>query len=529
MRLGLLRLRSLALLECRLRLRRASTSVLFLVLCASAFFLMPDVREGSTAFQIGGHRVLLNSAATALASGMTGALLMFMLGFYLISNSLGRDAKTGVGRIIASTPVSSAGYLAGKFLGNTVYLGIVTACFMAACMGMHLIRGEAPLEPLVFIETYAALFLPLIPCLAALALLFESVPFLSGRVGDVLYFVICIPLLTLPTIARGEGNSPGWESYIDIAGLGFIIRGITHVTRETQFSIGIAPFDRSLPPVLFPGLAWNWGVLLPRIVSALPAVPVFAVAAACFRRFDPATGREHRKRSRFSVAGAWERFVGGLRGRLIPRGGWIVGKSSLASAVALDLRLSLALTPVAVVVFLVFAASGLLAPVNILKTGFLPVMFLLLVPLLAAVPTRDRTGNTTGLILTVPLLRRHFVPWKLGSCLALALLTGSGPLARLAAADPAGALALLNGLVLIAAASTCFGILTGSPKTFSVLFLLFLYLVENSKTIPAFDFAGWNGVASPAILGSYALASLLLTAGAWMWSGWTMSREKFKN
>ena len=125
MRAALFRIRVLAAIESLLRIRRGSTGVLFLLLTAAAYLLMPDVQLGRTVFKIGPQRVFLDSAATSFSTGMVGSLLLSLVGFYLISNSLARDERTGMGRLIASTSVNSSGYLAGKFLGNCIYLGVI--------------------------------------------------------------------------------------------------------------------------------------------------------------------------------------------------------------------------------------------------------------------------------------------------------------------------------------------------------------------------------------------------------------------
>ena len=142
----LIEIRSVLLMECALRFRRSTTPILFLILCGAAFVLMPEVSSGGVMFLIGKQRVLLNSAATSLTSALMGGLVLSLVGYYLISNSVERDLRTGVGKLIAATPLSSLRYLAGKLAGNIVYLTVMAVIFMIACMGMHILRGEMPLE-----------------------------------------------------------------------------------------------------------------------------------------------------------------------------------------------------------------------------------------------------------------------------------------------------------------------------------------------------------------------------------------------
>ena len=72
-------------------------------------------------------------------------------------------------------------------------------------MAMHLLRGEGPLEPFTYLLTYLLALGPAIAVVAALALMFECVPLLSGRLGDVLYFFVWSVLLALGAMGEGGG------------------------------------------------------------------------------------------------------------------------------------------------------------------------------------------------------------------------------------------------------------------------------------------------------------------------------------
>jgi hypothetical protein len=99
-------------------------------------------------------------------------------------------------------------------------------------------------------------------------------------------------------------------------------------------------------------------------------------------------------------------------------------------------------------------------------------------------------------------------------------------LVRLSLDDPFGAVAALNGILFMASAATLLGLLTGTPKTFVVMFLLFLYTATSSKTTPAFDFAGLQGIATPSIVLLYAVASILMVVAAFGFERWRMNRDE---
>jgi hypothetical protein len=508
--------RSVLLMECILRFRRSATVALFLVLCAAAFLLMPEAGSGGVMFLIGQQRVLLNSAATALTSALMGGLVFSLMGFYLISNSVTRDLRSGVGRLVASTPLSSGRYLAGKLAGNIVYLVAVAIVFMIACMGMHLLRGEMPLEPLVFMRTFGIMFLPLIPPIAALALMFECVSFLSGRGGDVIYFFWWTLTLGLPVALVSASNQHAWILAADFTGMGFFVKEIIQVTGAHNFTIGYVPFNGTLSPAFFPGLAWVPELVVPRLGSVLLTIPFFLVAWAGFRRFDPArrgaaatkarSGRIARLRERLTFV--WLRLV-------VPRGGWLAGPPSAVRATALDVRLTMAISPLFIVTAAASFLFSLFAPAAVVRSTVLPLMFLVLVPAIASIATRDRVGNTVAFLFSAPGVREHFAFVKFFSTLLATVAVGLIPLARVGLDDPFSAVALLVGMLFIAAAATFLGLLTGTPKTFGSLFLLFLYVALSSKTVPALDFAGWRRLATPSVVAAYAAGSVLMLAAAW--------------
>ncbi len=515
--------RSLVLMECVLRFRRSGTVALLLALCAAAFLLMPETGSGGVMFLIGPQRVLLNSAATSLTSAVMGGLVFSLMGFYLISNSVARDLLSGAGGLIASTPVTSARYLAGKLAGNILYLAAIALAFMIACMGMHLLRGERPLEPWVFLQTFGIMFVPLTFAIAGIAMVFECVPILSGRGGDLLYFFFWSLALGLPVAILSASQAQNWILAADFTGLGFVVKEIIHVTGSHNFTIGYAPYDPTLTPVEFPGLQLLPEIVLPRIASTLIVIPLFGLAWLGFRRFDPATskagkaGGRVQRRMLSELSSRWRRLMN-------PPVGWITGSPSLLRAALLDARLTLALAPSISLLAAGALVAGSLTPMEHFRSAVLPTMFFLLVPALATTSTRDRTMGTTLFLLATPLMPRRILFTKLLSGLLVALGVALFPLIRSFAESPISGVALLNGIFLFTAAATCLGRMTGSPKAFTVFSLLFLYLCLSSRSEAALDFAGWNGLASAGALVTYFCISAGLLACAWSMDRWKTMR-----
>jgi hypothetical protein len=150
-------------------------------------------------------------------------------------------------------------------------------------------------------------------------------------------------------------------------------------------------------------------------------------------------------------------------------------------------------------------------------------MSVLLILALAEVATRDRAVGSGPMLDGMPRLKTRRAAWKLGSAALIGLTFALVPLLRLLVAAPASAVALLVGTLFTASLAVCLGVTTGTPKTFAALFLFFLYLVLNGGAMPALDFAGWTGLATPGVTFGYLVATIFFGASAILWQ--RMSRS----
>jgi hypothetical protein len=500
------RVLAVALADVRARLRRPGVAVLLVAAAVGAWLAIPDPVPGSGLMMLEGARVLYTSPALAFGTASVFAMLLSLFGFYLVSNALERDVRSRIAPVIAASPVRSAEYVLGKLLGNFALLAALTAGLLGAAVAMQLARGEGPLEP----GTYLAHFLVLCgPCalfVAVMALAFECVPGLSGRVGDVAYFVAwAVALPVGAEVWRGDRSSGGsLLRAFDFAGLGFMIDQVQRIAGTGKFSIGYSPGDPAVPPVHFDGLDFSPESLSGRALVVLGAAVVAPVALVFFRRFDPARTRLAGTRGRLSLGqllAASSRPIGRL---VLP----LVDRVSPDAALTFRARPPLLLAVVASAVLGVSLAPGQL------RQYLLPALFAVLTVAVADVATRERTSGMAGIVLSLPGRRPKFAEWKLASAAVVALVLCGVPLLRLAIADPAAAAAALAGILFLAALSVALGIAGGTPKLFTVVSLALWYLALNAKgRPPALDYGGWWGQATAASIATW-LAAAVVAAGA---------------
>jgi hypothetical protein len=277
----------------------------------------------------------------------------------------------------------------------------------------------------------------------------------------------------------------------------------------TQMSIGHTPFDPAKPLFIFPGLRLDRVWIAPRIFATLAPVTFVILARPFFHRFDPARvkqGAQKSGRNWMARLGAIAKPLTRVAWRVVPRGG-----DSLAGAAWTDAMMTLTASPLIFVVAVGFAIAGVAAP----PKAVMPLAFAAAAVVLADIACREKRAGTLGLVFTSPRLKSGFVRWKLMSSAVTALSILFVPSLRLIAARPSSAIYVVVGIAFIVACATMLAVVSANPKTFLVLFLTFWYVVVNDGGhLPALDFAGWSGIATPAVLAGYLTLSIVAIVAA---------------
>jgi hypothetical protein len=486
---------AVALADVRARLRRPGVAVLLLLASVGAWLAIPDPAPGSGLMKIGGARVPYTSPALAFGTASFFAVLLSLFGFYLVSNGLERDRRARIAHVAAASPVRSAEYLLGKLLGNVALLAALTVGLMGAAVAMQLVRGEGPLEPGTFLAHFLVLCGPCAVGVATIALVFECVPGLSGRVGDVVYFFVWALLISVGAEVWRTDRAGGGSLLraLDFAGLGFVVDQMQRIAGTSHFSIGYSPGDPTIPPVLFGGLDFSPEALSGRALSLLGAAALAPLAFVFFRRFDPA---------RTAALGPGGRLSAG---RLSSAAARPVGRLvlPLVDRVSPDAALTFRARPPLLLVVAAGAVLGLALPAGSVRLGLLPVLFAVLPIALADVATRERASGMAGIVFSLPTRRPRFALWKLASAAVAALVLSGVPLARLLVAEPVSGAAALAGALFLATLAVTLGIASGTPKLFMIASLALWYVALNARgQPPALDYAGWWGRATvPSVCG----------------------------
>ncbi len=504
------------------RVRRYS----FLVTLAFTLYAAFEANRGNIVVNLGHYRGVYNSAWLGMLLSLTATFLITMVGFYVIKNTVERDQRTGVGQILAATPVGRLAYLTGKALSNLAVVGVIALVLLCAAFGMQLWRAEAAgIDPWKLVAPFLFLTLPALVFLSALAVLFECVPGLRGGFGNIFYFFFWTALL-----AAGIQTHIG---YLDLVGVGFVESSAKQAAHDLPdytggFTFQIGPHGgESLRTFVWDGFHWSAEMIAARLGWFVLAFVVLLVAAACFDRFDPSRGifRRYAVRGRQLARGARAGLTDAENGNgdapaiaaaapsamhLTPLAAG-AAEGRFAGVLAAELRLMLkGRSRWWLLVALGLLIGSFAAPAGEARGKVLAFAWLWPVLVWSGMGTRETRHGTAPLIFSSAgaLGRQLPAVWFAGALLAL--VTGAGAGVRwLASGDWAHSLAWIGGAMFIPALALALGVWSGTSKLFEGLYTAWWYAGPVQPTA-ALDFMGASPSLSPRVPILYCGATLLL-------------------
>jgi len=474
------------------------------------YFFIPPNHSSYATMVIGNHRGLYNSAYLGSLMALLISPFLSLAGFYLVKNAIDRDMQTRVGQILATTTLSKPLYTIGKTISNFAVLAVMVAVMGVAAVVMQFVRGEDLtlhlghlVAPLIFIS------LPVMLVVAALAILFEAIPWLRGGLGNVVYFFVWISALSAPMTRLDKGVH---GSYNDLFGTGVLIPSITAAceaafpgSNKTGLNLGINVKESGkywdLSTFRWEGLDWTRQVIVSRLFWLGVGLGLALLAAVFFRRFDPA--REGARRAPKVTQQPTQ--PESIEDRVIPD---LVQTATLypltkrrrfSFLFMVRAELRLALHGVSYwwhLVALGLIAAGLFTPVPISR-GLLIAAWIWPLLIWSAMGTRETRWRTDQLIFSTahPLRRQLPACWLAG--VVIALVTGGGTGVRLlVAGEQLGLLAWTVGALFIPTMALALGVWSGSSKLFEVLYL-FLWYLGPANQVGQIDFMGVVGPLLP--------------------------------
>jgi len=513
------------------RTRSYSFLVTLIVILSGASLGLPTNTASYATVDMDGWRGRYNSAWVGASVSLLTSLFLSLVGFYLVKNSLERDRRTGVGQVLAATPLSRYGYLLGKALSNAAVLGVLVVAVMLMAGVMQALRSESRVINLVDLTApFLLVTMPFMMLVGALAVLFEAVPLLRGSFGNVAWFFFWVFMLVGP----GAGNSnldrdtaPIWT---DPMGAVFLIGEMMRGAREAvpnfngdNISVGInISQGRTLQTFDWQGIRWTSSILAARFLWLLSILGVTAAAVPFFDRFSGDGTRPGRRRwwgGRGPVEAAGDATATDATAHaafaatsLTPLTG---GRAAPRLPGLIRAEVVLLLKGQPRIWYLVAAGLSvacLLAPPDA-RAILGPIAWIWPLAVWSTLGCRERLHGTEALLDSSPhpVVRRLLTQWLAGAGVSLVATIGPG-LAVMG--DPSRLAAWLVAALFVPALALAAGVMSGGRRLFEGLYILLWYVGPMNK-LADLDYTGQTeGALAAGTPVRFAIAAILLLTAA---------------
>jgi hypothetical protein len=266
------------------RTRRSS----FLVILCLVIYLGYAVNSGQILIKLEAARGIYNSAWVGSLMALVITFFLGLTGFFLVKDTISRDERTGVGQIIATTPLSRPEYLIGKWLSNFAVLTTLVAILALAAILMQIIQREAAqIQIWALIAPFLFIALPMMALVAAFAVFFETVSWLKGGFGNLVYFFLFLGLFM-------AGIFLTQAPWLDVTGFSLVGTSMKTAAKAVfpdytgSFVLAMVS-DKPLQTFVWFGVNWTPGLIFQRVLWLVVSTGVVLTGSLFFDRFDPSS------------------------------------------------------------------------------------------------------------------------------------------------------------------------------------------------------------------------------------------------
>jgi len=485
----------------------------FLVVLGLVIFLGYQVGIGNMGIKLGQYRGAFNSAWVGSMMALIASFFLGWFGFYVINSSIARDRETGVGQIMATTPMTRLLYAIGKWISNFVVLTTMVVLLMFAGLIIQFLQGESlQLDLIAFVNPFVFIVLPLIALVAAVAVLFETIPFLSGGFGNIVYFFLFVMVIAL---AQEASLNPVLEPTGTVITHNYMTAELIqkHPDYDGDFTLGSGSEQIVTDTFLWNGIPWTGEMLLLRSSLFGVALLITMVAALFFDRFDPSRRKPKRMKKRVSSLEPVPATVSEPlpTHRLTPLSA-AINHFNFSNILIVELKLLLKgqrwwwyLVAGGLVI------AGLYNSAESAYTIILPIAWVWSILLWSSIGSRATRHNVQSITFASPspVWRQLPAQWLAG--FILSIIVASGVLLRLVfAGNFAWLMWSFIGAIFIPSLALACGVWSNGSKLFEIIYILLWYLGPINR-LPQLDYLGVTGESQPL---TFILAAMALVVFA---------------
>jgi len=409
----------------------------------------------------------------------------------------------------------------GKWLSNFAVLGVMVVFLMVVGIFMNLLIGTEGFTLWELVAPLLFIALPFMAIVAALAVLFETITWLRGGFGNIIYFFVF--LFYLATSVEGLTASMVDKSkniLLDLAGWRLIGGSVSRAAKiaypESSGMFSFSMSNLGNPKIfLWNGIDWSIEEILQRFFILLIAFGIGLLAALFFDRFNPSRVlRMKRKRTKSSEIESVTppKTIPYTSLHLTPLTD-LHSKFRFDALFIAELKLFLKGQPWWwYVIGLGLIVAQLLNELEVTRI-LLVISWVWPIMILGGLGCRESRYDTRQIVFSAPHPVMNQLPAAWLSAFTVIALMGSGALVRfILAGETISILGWMTGVLFIPSLALVSGILTGSSKAFEVVYVLWMYMI--TQNVPVFDFIGMTPESPLYIYAPLAIILVILAAFA---------------
>jgi len=470
----------------------------FLIILGLVFYLGFMVNSGQVLILLEEYRGVFNSAWIGSLMALVITFFLGLFGFFLVKGTIQRDDRSGVGQIIASTSISKVEYVIGKWISNFAILFALVFILTIASILIQLIhQEEANIQIATLISPIIFIALPMMALVASLAVLFESVLWLRGGFGNVVYFLLYDVMLA-------AGVFLPEKPWIDVIGLNLVGSSMKESAKAAYPGYGgnlMLGMNSGLAKGTFVwnGLDWTFTLILQRVAWVFVAMGIVLVSAALFNRFNISSRKKTKTKKNLVITESTEeKFTLPDEIQIMTKVEDLDGKRKINQnfiwLVWLEIKLFLKGSKwywlAGMVAFWIFSA---IAPNSGLRNMAYMISAIWPVLLWSRQGVRDNLFHTEPLIYHTPypVIRQLLSGWLAG-VLVTSLLISGVIIGRFFHAESLGLSAWILSTIFIPTFAIFLGSLGSTSKLFEVLYPVLWYLgpFNTQSQLAYLDFLG---------------------------------------
>jgi hypothetical protein len=502
------------------RVRRYS----FLILLALTFFLVYQTAIGNLSLSLGQYRGVFNSAWVGAMMSLIANFFIGWFGFYIVKGSITRDRETGVGQIMAATPLTRPLYLFGKWLSNFAVLAVMfTVVALASIAIVQFWKGESNhLNLIVLLEPFFFLVWPLIALVAALAVVFETISFLRGGFGNVVYFIAFAMLIPLFLQNENLNKHPAFEP------IGIILMSqemgkaaeAVYPDYDGGFTLGDSGSSQG-GTFIWTGVHWTPDVIFARFAIFTLAILLIFFAALFFDRFDPSRSKPWQINAKRAAPDSASVPFNQTQGKPASTSQALsnLNLTPLNKAANRFSFLTLFLAELKLLLkgqrwwwYVVMGGiiiACLINPSATVRESVLPIAWVWPILIWSTIGNREVHNNVQQMTFSSasPLLRQLPAQWLAG--FIVTLLVSIGAIIRFTIdGSMVSLLALLSGAIFIPSLALASGVWSGTKKLFEILYMVIWY-IGPINNLPSLDYIGSHGNGQPEFFIPFSIALIV--------------------